>query len=696
MALSMTACQNEPVADDGTTGSAQGGEDMGKNASDDEGSSADETEDTQVSWDVQALDLHLPWESGAAQAETPEQVLKLTVSSTGTARKQFIDVQTDAIEIPAGSTFEYDVLLETPVEGMGIFDIKINTSVFLSKKGLADTANIGLDMDADDLTNYAYDRWYHRIFELPADEEGMSCSMLRITAGGLTAGCTNICYYDNLCIKDPDGNTIYEFDKESIASTAVAETTGVSVSLDIVDDPLSADPRDTADAFAKSCDAAGVSTGSDKIDLTFCIDSAYSAPGIYIGTPDESCLLGIRGYVVALNNGNIVLYRSAEYVSLLASSVVVGADIGKELSIRLETDGNIIRGYYLDDMEGVEPWPEFELAVEEDLTGKTFGALDVYGRGCTLNTLSYAEYTPETYENVYTNPVQDDLADPDILYYDGVYYMYCTYAGFAVLSSTDLVNWEMHGSCMDTDFTWSSEPMGWYWAPDVEYYNGKFYMVASIDSHLGIAVSDSPLGPFIPETESLFEDAIDGHLFIDDDGQAYIYFAYQGRDGDIYGVKFDMTTLQADYDSLTRIIAYSDRWESYNSDDEVYKASTTEGPYMIKHNGKYYMTYSGSDYRTPRYAVGYAVSDSPLGVFEKYEGNPIQIGNAVVHGTAHHCFTTTPDGELLIVYHQHKSLTEVDARKISVDRARFAPTESGVDRIETYGPTTTPQEMPLS
>ena len=117
---------------------------------------------------------------------------------------------------------------------------------------------------------------------------------------------------------------------------------------------------------------------------------------------------------------------------------------------------------------------------------------------------------------------------------------------------------------------------------------------------------------------------------------------------------------------------------------------------MLKQNGKYYFTYSGSDYLSKKYAVGYAVSDSPLGDFVKYEGNPIHIGNSSVYGTAHHTFTTSPDGsQLYIVYHQHKNVNEVELRKISIDKARFVPTESGIDRLETYGPTTTPQPMPL-
>ena len=118
---------------------------------------------------------------------------------------------------------------------------------------------------------------------------------------------------------------------------------------------------------------------------------------------------------------------------------------------------------------------------------------------------------------------------------------------------------------------------------------------------------------------------------------------------------------------------------------------------MLKHNGIYYLTYSGSHYINPGYAVGYATSTSPLGNFKKYEQNPIMIGNSQVYGSGHHCFTTTKDGsQLIIVYHTHKSTETIHSRKVCIDLARFSPVEGDIDRLEVYGPNITPQPIPGS
>ena len=228
-----------------------------------------------------------------------------------------------------------------------------------------------------------------------------------------------------------------------------------------------------------------------------------------------------------------------------------------------------------------------------------------------------------------------------------------------------------------------------YWAPDVEYINGKFYMVVSCNEHLGIAVSDSPLGPFVENSEKvLFDKTIDGHIFVDDDGSVYLYYVSWRSSYAIYGVKLDQN-MNPVMSTEKRIIAPTEQWEKY-------EGNVTEGPYMLKHNGKYYLTYSGSHYKSPNYAVGYAVSDKPLGTFKKYADNPIMIGNTQIAGVGHHCITYTPDGkEMIIVYHCHNSVTQVQTRKLCIDKIRFVPVEGDIDRLEVYGPTTSARPYPF-
>lgn len=80
---------------------------------------------------------------------------------------------------------------------------------------------------------------------------------------------------------------------------------------------------------------------------------------------------------------------------------------------------------------------------------------------------------------------------------------------------------------------------------------------------------------------------------------------------------------------------------------------------------------------------------------KKYEHNPILVGNSQIHGVGYHSIVTIPEsGEMWMVYHCHNSLTQVQERKICIDRMRFSSVEGEIDRLEVYGPTVTPQPYP--
>ena len=119
-----------------------------------------------------------------------------------------------------------------------------------------------------------------------------------------------------------------------------------------------------------------------------------------------------------------------------------------------------------------------------------------------------------------------------------------------------------------------------------------------------------------------------------------------------------------------------------------------EGPEMIKHDGRYYMTYSANFFASPSYSLGYAVSDAPLGPFEKAQENPILTSGLRrdVSGTGHHSFTSSPDGtQIWAVYHSHTDLTNPSGnRKVNIDRVGF--TADG--KLFISGPTTAAQPAP--
>ncbi len=271
----------------------------------------------------------------------------------------------------------------------------------------------------------------------------------------------------------------------------------------------------------------------------------------------------------------------------------------------------------------------------------------------------------------YQNPLLEshDMADPDVLRVGNKYYLYPTWRGWGydVFVSDDLVNWTHEGLAF-------KDARGGAWAPDL-FHNkrgdGKFYLYYTdtpstgertpTNKQIGVAVADSPLGPFV-DKGSLERDSIDAHLFEDDDGKLYLYY-----------VKFGPTNhivVQAMVDPLTKkgkptdVIAPTEQWERISG-------PVTEGPFMLKHNGIYYLTYSGTGADSPNYGIGYATSNSPLGPFKKYAGNPIVKRTDKVLGPGHHCVVEGPDGKLWMVYHQKRSEKQSYHRYLALDPMWF-------------------------
>ncbi len=334
---------------------------------------------------------------------------------------------------------------------------------------------------------------------------------------------------------------------------------------------------------------------------------------------------------------------------------------------------------YLDET-GTEHWPVFDLFVPFG-----DGGVGVCG-GAAAPVIGDAEerFSGETY----TNPLYEDSADPYVLYDDGVYYLYATNCptGYCASRSTDLIHWEPIGQVAHKDDIYGDES---FWAPEVYRYRGRYYLFYTTDMHLAVAVADSPEGPFVKTSDApLFEQrAIDGNVFFDDDGKAYLYVVhYDQFGGQLWGYELaeDLTSVKRETGVL---LAKAEGWED----------RTIEGPCMIKHNGVYYLTYSGSQFESVNYAVGYMTSDSPLGRFTRYAYNPILQSTSDIHGPGHHSFAYSPDGsELFIVYHCHFSLTQPMPRKLCIDRVKFVPTGNGPDRMVVLGPTATPQPIPFA
>lgn len=368
--------------------------------------------------------------------------------------------------------------------------------------------------------------------------------------------------------------------------------------------------------------------------------------------------------------------------------------VGQWYRLKLIVAGDTIRYYLNDHPLNPNPYPKFDAVDGSHKTGAV--GLRALNGSVSFRNFTVKPYTAPKADNHYTNPVQPNGADPVVLRHDGVYYLYCTYSpdhpnmpnGIRLYTSTNLVDWTDRGYVLKRDDSWGEEK---FWAPDVIEHEGKFLMYYAAETRICVAESDTPLGPFTQPEKKPMEPAsirIDAHIFQDDDGKNYLYYVCFNKGNEIWGVELndDMRSVKSETARLQ--VKAVEPWETH-------MAPIAEGAEVLKHKGVYYMTYSGSHFMSPEYAVGYATARHPLGPWTKYEFNPIMRSNSYAHGTAHHCLTTSPDGsEMFIVHHQHAELDEAEPRKLAIDRIQFAPQADGPDALEVWGPTRNAQPMP--
>lgn len=292
------------------------------------------------------------------------------------------------------------------------------------------------------------------------------------------------------------------------------------------------------------------------------------------------------------------------------------------------------------------------------------------------------------------NPALPGLyADPNVAFFDGRFWIYPTTDGFdgwsgtqfKAFSSPDLVNWTDHGVILDLgkDISWADRNA---WAPTIAERDGKYYFYfsggkASGDTrkNLGVAVADSPAGPFrdalgrpLVSAGSFGGQMIDPAVFTDDDGQPYLYwgqgYAYQ-------------VPLNADMVSFDRAKVERYRPSGYN-----------EASFVFKRDGRYYFLWSENDTRSENYQVAYATGPSPMGPWSRKQvilRKDLSLG---IKGTGHCSVVQVPGrDEWYIVYHRF-AIPNGDGthRETAIDRLEFnadgtirpvTPTLQGIDPV---------------
>lgn len=257
---------------------------------------------------------------------------------------------------------------------------------------------------------------------------------------------------------------------------------------------------------------------------------------------------------------------------------------------------------------------------------------------------------------LYTNPdIPTNCPDPGVLKDGNTYYLSCTSGGaaqaFPIYTSTDLASWTMVGHIFPTGKkpAWAT---GDFWAPEIHEVGGKYvayYSARNQDGKLsiGAAKADQPAGPYTDLGMPLIHDAnmglIDASEFTTSAGVPYVLWK---EDGNAVGrpTPIHIAPLEADGMALKGAAS------TLITNDKAWEGAVTEGPFLVEHDGMYYLFYSGNSYGNGTYAVGVARGTSLTAMMTK-PAAPIVVTNASWTGPGHCSVVDAPGGGTAMVYH---------------------------------------------
>lgn len=235
-------------------------------------------------------------------------------------------------------------------------------------------------------------------------------------------------------------------------------------------------------------------------------------------------------------------------------------------------------------------------------------------------------------------------------------------ADYHVFSSNNLTHWNDHGVILSQNkVQWVDSTSYSMWAPDCVERNGKYYFYFPANSQglddkgmkrfaIGVAIADKPEGPYVPQPNPIVNVAgIDPNVFIDKDGQAYLYWAQRY----IYMAKL------------------SDNMLELASEPQVIKnlpdSGLIEGPFMFERSGVYYLTYPHVQNKIER--LEYAIADNPMG--------PFRFGGVMMDESPMNCWTNHQsvieyNKQWYLFYHQNALSPKFDkSRSICIDSLFF-------------------------
>ena len=210
------------------------------------------------------------------------------------------------------------------------------------------------------------------------------------------------------------------------------------------------------------------------------------------------------------------------------------------------------------------------------------------------------------------------------------------------------------------------------WAPSIIKKDDKYYLFFGANDiqsdeelgGIGVAVSDSPEGPFKdhlgkPLIDKFHNGAqpIDQFVFKDKDGSYYLYYGGWRH--------CNVAKLNKDF---TGFIPFEDG----TTFKEITPESYVEGPFMFIKDDKYYFMWSEGGWTGPDYSVAYAISDSPFGPFKR-EDKILQQDPEIATGAGHHSVIHPKDSDDYYMVYHRRPLDETDqnSRETCIDKMYF-------------------------
>ncbi|MGN1149069.1 MAG: family 43 glycosylhydrolase [Lachnospiraceae bacterium] len=353
---------------------------------------------------------------------------------------------------------------------------------------------------------------------------------------------------------------------------------------------------------------------------------------------DEKNEEGLPMSFVAARTGNLSIVKYIVEYSRASMNVV--DDRHRNILHYAVLSGNLELVRYLVERVGMSP-----VSGDSDLITPYELA---HNSGFTDIEAYFAKVTGFAYEEAYRNPIRTGFyPDPSIVRVGEDYYMvnssFVFFPCIPISHSTDLIHWEIIGYAI-TNPEWAQldelEGGRGYWAPDISYYKGRFYICATyrlndtgtVYRKQMVVSSEKPEGPY-SKPVFLDEDGIDPSIFTDDDGRRYMLL---NRGARIFEISEDATRQI----SPATLLFYGDQKRA------------PEGPHLLKKDGYYYL-FEAEGGTGPGHRITVSRSRELFGIYEPCPYNPImrqQDEQAAIQRCGHGKPVQTQNGDWYMVY----------------------------------------------